>query len=411
MGRWVLLLISACLWAGPPAVDDLLNLKQAGGAAISPDGRLVAYGVGEADWDQDAFVRQIWLAGVETGRTRQMTRGKKSAGAPKWSPDGQWLAFTSDREGGKNQVFVIPAEGGEALQLTKSETGAGSFDWSPDGKKIAYTATEKRPEDRKNHYGDFEVVRRDYAHIHLWIFDVEEAMKAPVIGEQATKGKDFSVGGFAWSPDAKRIAFSAAINPDLVQGGTSDIYVLALGDGAVRKIVSQPGPDSGSRWSPDGQWIVFRSAMGQEKYYHSVSRLAVVAAEGGPVRSITDSFNEQPMLVDWTPAGVYFLGLQKMEMHLFLADPVKGVVTRISDTPAGWGLSLTKDGKRAAFTVENGQQLAEVYVTDLTPWSPEEIDRHDRASARLDAAGERGDLLEEQRRRRDRGCADQARGL
>jgi dipeptidyl aminopeptidase/acylaminoacyl peptidase len=372
MRTLLLLLVSVCLSGAPPSIDDLLNLKHAGGGAISPDGKMVAYSVSETDWEKDAFVRHLWLADVETGRTRQLTRGKKSAGGAAWSPDGRWIAFTSDREGGKNQVFVIAPDGGEALQLTKSETGVGSFAWSRDGKTIAYLATDKRPEDRKNHLGDFEVVRRDYAHTHLWIVDVAEALKAPAAGKQVTKGKDFSVSGFDWSPDGKRIAFSATVNPDLVQGGTADIYVLALESGAVKKIVSQPGPDGNPRWSPDGQWIVFRSAMANPKFYHANGRLAVVAAEGGAVRSITDSFDEQPMLVEWTPAGIYFAALQKTQMHVFVADPVQGSVRKISTSPAGF-LSVTPDGRRGAFSMENAESMSEIYATDLPAWSPKKL--------------------------------------
>lgn len=367
-----MLVAAVCLWGAPPSIDDLLNLKRAGGAAISPDGKMVAYGVTVTDWEQDAFVRHLWLADVETGRTRQLTRGKKSANDAAWSPDGRWMAFSSDREGGKNQIFLIAPDGGEALQLTKSETGVGSFAWSPDGKAVAYLAAEKQPEDRRNHFGDFEVVRRDYAHTHLWTVDVAEALKAPAAGKQLTKGKDFSVSAFDWSPDGRRIAFSATVNPDLVQSGTADIYVLTLESGAVKKIVSQPGPDVGPRWSPDGQWIVFRSAMGNPKYYHANARLAVVAAEGGAVRSITDSFDEQPSLVEWTPAGVYFTALQKTEMHVFLADPAQGSVRRISTSPAGL-LSVTPDGRSGAFSMENAESVSEIYATGLPAWSPKKL--------------------------------------
>ncbi|MBL0157790.1 MAG: S9 family peptidase [Bryobacterales bacterium] len=368
-----LMMISAGLWGGVPTIDDLLNLKRPGGAAISPDGKLVAYTVGETDWEQDAFVRQIWLADAATGRTWQLTRGKKSAGGATWSPDSQWLAFTSDREGGKSQIFAIRPDGGEAVQLTKSETGVNGFEWSPDGKTIAYTATDKRPEDRKNHLGDFEVVRRDYAYTHLWTFDAAEAFQAPVTGKQVTKGMEYTVGGFDWAPDGKRIAFSATVNPDLVQGGTGDIYVLTLDGLTVKKIVAQPGPDSGPEWSPDGKWIVFESAMGNPKYFHANSRLAVVSADGGAIRSITDSFDEEPGLAAWTPAGIYFVAAQKTERHAFLADPASGKITRVSKSPTGFGLSLTPDGKRAAMVIDDGQQLSEVYVTDLAAWAPRKL--------------------------------------
>jgi dipeptidyl aminopeptidase/acylaminoacyl peptidase len=113
--------------------------------------------------------------------------------------------------------------------------------------------------------------------------------------------------------------------------------------------------------------------MGQEKYYHANGRLAVVAADGGAVRSITDSFDEQPILVDWTPAGVNFTGAQKTEMHVFLADPANGNITRVSKTPAGSDLSLSRDGTRAALVVDDGQQLAEISVADLPAWSPKKL--------------------------------------
>jgi Tol biopolymer transport system component len=135
----VLLLIIACLSSAAsaqrriPTVDDLINVKSLGGAQISPDGKFVAYSVSETDWKQDAFVTQIWLANTTTGKTFQLTRGEKPCGNPQWSPDSQWLAFTSNRIGDKNQIFVIYPDGGEAAQLTKAENGVNNFAWSQDG--------------------------------------------------------------------------------------------------------------------------------------------------------------------------------------------------------------------------------------------------------------------------------------
>src|SRR5437016_13558735 len=80
-----------------PTVDDLLTLKTVGGTQISPDGKWVAYTVGYGDFKQDAFVTQIWLANSENGKSFQLTRGDKSSTNPRWSPDGQWLAFLSNR--------------------------------------------------------------------------------------------------------------------------------------------------------------------------------------------------------------------------------------------------------------------------------------------------------------------------
>ena len=353
-----------------PTIDDLLNVKSLGGAQISPDGKYVAYTVNETDWKQDAFVTQIWLANAATGKTLQLTRGDKSAGNPQWSPDGQWLAFTSNRIGDKNQIFAIHPDGGEALQLTRTENGVNGFEWSADGKSIAFTtsdANQKADKERKDYLGGFEVVRKEYSYSHIWTLDVAEALKEPVAGTQRTKGKDFSVGLFSWSPNGKLIAFSATINPDLIQTSTNDIYLLNLADNSVKKLVALPGPDNNPRWSPDGKQIVFTSAMGNLKFFHTNSRLAVISVDGGTPRSITDAFDEQPGFIEWNADGIYFNGLQKTAAHLFRVDPETGRITRVTapDNLIAGGFSFTKDGKQIAFTSHSPTSLYEVYISSI----------------------------------------------
>jgi Tol biopolymer transport system component len=293
---------------------------------------VVAYTVTSGDFKQDAFVTQVWLAEVGSdkgGRNIQLTRGEKSSGNPRWSPDGQWLAFTSNRLEDKNQIFVINPAGGEAVQLTKSETAINYFAWSEDSHSIGYIASEPAPQvskDRKDYLGDYEVVRKDYNYSYLWTLNVSEALNGPVVGKQRTKTKDFSVDAFSWSPGGSKIAFSATVNPDLIQGVTSDVYLLNLANDSVTKLVSQPGPDSNPRWSPDGKQIVFSSAMGNTTYFASNSRLAIVSAAGGTPRSITDNFDENPNLLEWRADGIYFTGLQRIASHLFRVDPVSGKI-------------------------------------------------------------------------------------
>jgi len=361
-----------------PTIDDLINVKSLGGAQISPDGKWVAYTINETDWKQDAFINHIWLVNTATGKAFQLTRGEKSAGNPQWSPDTQWLAFTSNRIGDKNQIFVIHPDGGEAAQLTRAENGVNGFAWSEDGKNIAFTssdADQKVTKERKDHLGDFEVVRKEYSHSHIWTFDVAEALKAPVAGTQRTKGRDFNVGPFSWSPDGKMIAFSATINPDLINGGTSDVYLLSLADNSVKKLVAQPGPDNNPRWSPDGKQIVFSSAMGNPKFFHSNSRLAVVSADGGAPRSITDAFDEQPQFIAWNTDGIYFGGLQKTASHLFRIDPASSKLMRISqpDNLMIGGVSFTKDGKQIAFTSASPTSLSEVYISSAQNFLPRKL--------------------------------------
>ncbi|HEY8203462.1 MAG TPA: prolyl oligopeptidase family serine peptidase, partial [Pyrinomonadaceae bacterium] len=361
-----------------PSVDDLLTIQSVGGTQISPDGKWIAYTIGYGDFKQDAFITQICLANAESGRHFQLTRGEKSSTGPRWSPDGQWLAFLSNRIEDKNQIFLISPEGGEAQQLTKSETAINSFAWSEDGKTIAYTATEPTAQplkDRKEYYGDYDVVREGYSYVHIWTLDAAEALKGPLAGKQRTKKTDFSVDSFSWSPDGSTIVFSATINPDLIQGTTADVYLLNLKDNSVKKLVAQAGPDNNPRFSPDGKQIVFNSAMGNATYFASNSRLAIVSVDGGTPKSITDAFDENAGLLEWRQSGIYFTGSQKTASHLFRVDPVNAKITRISgpDNLMAGAFSLSRSMDRMAFVAGSPTSINEVFVSDMRSFAPRKL--------------------------------------
>ncbi len=362
-----------------PGIDDLLKLQTVAGVQISPDGKWVAFGVVSADFDQDAFVTQIWVAPSDGGgKPYQLTRGAKSATGVRWTPDSRWLGFISSRVGDKAQVFAIRPDGGEAVQLTKAEAGVEAFEWSHDGTQLAFTASAPDTEDqkaRKAQLGDYTDVHRDYAFVQLWTAPVADAMQAPAAGTMRTHGSDRSVDDFAWSPDGTRIAFQATRTPDLIDGGTSDIYVLTLKDDAVRPIVSQPGPDTDPLWSPDGTRIAFQSAMGRADFFHANGRIAVVSADGGAVRSMTDTFDEDPGLLAWAGDAIYFQSLQKTTSHLFAIDAATGKIRRVSqpDGLIGGAFTVSADGARTGFSAASPTSLGEVFVADTRAFTPTKL--------------------------------------
>src|SRR6476646_3670123 len=90
---------AALATAAPPTIDQSLSLMSVRAPQISPDGRAVVYERQETDWKENAYVTQLFLADVASGRSVQLTRGKKPAASAEWSPDGRWIAFLTEREG------------------------------------------------------------------------------------------------------------------------------------------------------------------------------------------------------------------------------------------------------------------------------------------------------------------------
>jgi dipeptidyl aminopeptidase/acylaminoacyl peptidase len=371
-------LLCAAAGATVPTIDESLGMKSVSGAQISPDGRYVAYSVTQTNWDDDDFVSQIWIAVTATGERYQLTSGKKASTGPQWSPDSRRLAFTSDRDG-KRQIYIISPAGGEAAQLTAEDNGVGAIAWSPDGASIAFTSAgpeSKAKKDRKEKYGDFEIIGGDYAMNHLWLVKVpaeisSDAKKLPK-AEPLTKGDQFSVGGFSWSPDGKRIAFSAGRDPDLGSQETEQLYVLDLADLHVRKLLDGPGPNSNPKWSPDGKQIAYASYDGQPFFFYANRYIAVIPAEGGAPRVITSDFDEDANLLDWGPDGIYFTALQKTNAHLYRIDPATRAVHRISapDSFQASGASFTKDHRVLAATGAAPNRFAEIFTSSTSDFAP-----------------------------------------
>ena len=195
---------------------DLYLLHTVADPQVSPDGKQVAYIVTRSDREADETRMSVYIASLDgrTGKARRFTQGNKDH-SPRWSPDGRHLAFVSDR-GEKNQLFVAPLDGGEARQLTKAKFGISSPAWSPDGRRVAYmarTGEYKETKERNPLEKSAPRVIRDLRYkldgigffdqrrTHIFAVDVETGES-----EQITDG-DWFDDQPAWSPNGKQIAF------------------------------------------------------------------------------------------------------------------------------------------------------------------------------------------------------------
>ncbi|UWZ85309.1 S9 family peptidase [Occallatibacter riparius] len=372
-----------------PTIDQSLETFSVNAPQLSPDGKRVIYEQSRTNWENNSFDTELWIANADGTERHLLTVRAGSSSSASWSPDGQWIAFLSDRPAalkdspsGQRQLYLMPADGGDAQQITKMEHGINGFEWAPDSKHIAFAAEGADPKtlkDRKDYFGDYHVIHADYQMTHLWLIEIPRADLAgrfpkPADPKQLTKD-DYTINDFSFSPDGKHIAFSAQRDPDLISGFSADIYTVTVPDGAIKKIVDTPGPDGNPQWSPDGKQIAYETSNGNKYFFYTDQRLAVVPADGGTPQVLTADFDEDPGLIRWAPEGIYFSALQKMSSSLFLLDPATKAVKKIEmpgSTVAG-SFSFSRDFKALAFRGSAENRFAEIYVSTLPSAAPVQI--------------------------------------
>ena len=357
-----------------PSFKDVISLKSITGAQIAPDGSAIAYTVRTTVWDKNTYDTEIWL--VRDGESPfQLTNTKEgSSYSPRWSPDGEWIAFLTDR-GDNSQIYLINPNGGEAAKLSDHKEGVNSFLWLPGGKQIVFSSLDPLDESHKKReelYGRFAIDDEEYRMSHLWIIDVD-IEKTPE-STRLTSGTDFTVDNFNLSPDGKKIVIDHRPRPFEDSWGDSDVSIVDISTGNMTPLVNQSGPDRGSMWSPDGKWILFNTAMSHPYNMYKNIELAKIPADGGDITVLTSSFDEYPNVLQWTEQGIYFNAAQKSLVHLFLLDPETGACKRIAETPEMIvDVSFSRDNKKAAITAYDRTTVLEIYKTSLDSYSPEKV--------------------------------------
>ena len=129
----------AWLSAAAPAAREwsperMMQLAQVGDVQVSPDGKRVVFTVRRAvmEGNKSEYLTHIHIASADGSDSVQLTQGDQSCDQPRWSPDGNTIAFRSAR-GGKKNIWLLPMAGGEARALTRGKSDVTSLKWAPDG--------------------------------------------------------------------------------------------------------------------------------------------------------------------------------------------------------------------------------------------------------------------------------------
>lgn len=282
----------------PLTLDELFKFQRVSDPQVSPDGRHVVYVVTEVLKEENRTQSDLWLAPtIGEAAPRRLTFGPTHDRHPRWSPDGRWIAFESNREG-DYQIYLLPVadQGGEARRLTTLATGATGAVWAPAGDQLAFVS-EVFPEFSHEAFAEAEAHARAriaaeakapvkarvatqllYRHWDAWVGGRRQHLFVIPVRDGAATGEPrnvtpgdndavptsstFSAGDdHAFSPDGASLAFTAPPLPVREQAWSTnhDLWLVNLATLERRHLTTNPAADGYPRFSPDGRTLAYRA--------------------------------------------------------------------------------------------------------------------------------------------------------
>lgn len=393
---------------GQFSFNDLMKVRRVSDPQLSPDGKKVAFTIGDVNMTANRVVNQIYVS--ELGRPgsapKQITNGSTSSSSPRWSPDGKKIAFVN---GG--QIWMMDPDGDDRKKISDISTGAGNPVWSPDGKWIAFNSDvyPDCPDDACNKKRDEEaesgkvkaIVTERLLYRHWVEWRDKKRTHVFVVPAGGGKAADLTPGDFdsppyaassgvdyAFSPDSKEVAFLK--NPDKIEAVStnSDIIVTSLSDKSQKNItVTNRGYDASPAYTGDGRYLIYRS-QAREGFEADRWRLMRYDRQSGQTVELTRGFDQQvdEFTISADSKTIYFVAGERGRSRVFSipvepdlrsrsATFVKDRSAISNEFPSSSGLNLSADGKTLVFLSNSMTSPSEVYAADLVSGSTQAISR------------------------------------
>ena len=399
--------------------NDWYRLTTVSQPAMSPDAKVVAFTVTTVMEKENKRHQEVWVVPTAGGDPVRYTAPNTESSSPRFSPDGKYLFFNSQRAGGSGPVWAIrmDAPSGEATQLTDYPNGS----WPRDG-RFAVFASAVTPD--SSGAAAAPVAADPYARMQPTARPPFGAITKPVDparfdGRQITEmrykanGQGFIPGPLearayrpqqlftqvpgakrvqltstayshrapVVSPDGARIAFvaDASLRADSVvtvindsiarlpydpvrdeaERNDADIYVVSASGGTPRKVLTLTGGESDLAWSPDGMRLAFISQPSRT----TNRRLMIVDVAGGRTVTLVPGWKYEPSGFEWLASGEIAMWADLGgSSALFTVSPSGGSLKEVSGRREANGFTFDKAGRQVAFVVSSVTRPTELYV-------------------------------------------------
>ena len=326
--------------------------------------------------EKSEYLNQIWLSNTKINNIRQFTYHEKSSTHPRFSPDGNYLAFLSARTD-TTQIWLMQVDGGEAWQFSYEKQGVGSFKWSPSGDKIAFLMTDPKTEqEEKDEKEKRDVILVDqnfkYSHIYLKSF---LAKKDTSMASRITDG-NYHITDFNWNPNNKTIVFAHTIEPTInSQFVSGDISVVNIKTKTVKDIVTWEGKDENPIFTPNGKSIVFTSDGGKIEAI-GLSDTYKISSNGGKPEKLVETPNRDARIISVSADNNYVFvadanrtksEVYKISLSSSNISPMLNLKGRVSSP------KLSDDSKKIVFVKQELDKPSEVFISELNTINPKQI--------------------------------------
>ena len=379
----------------PFTFDAMMRLQRIDDPQLSPDGKTVAFTVQSIDLPNNTKPTEIYTVPVDGDSPQMITHEGSSNARPRWSPAGKRIFFISNRTNG-SQIWSMDSSGSDAKEITNLPTEVDGVTLSPDGRFVAFTSDvyqdcagsdvkpgapydstcNKSKLDAEaaskvkarvfdsllyRHWTQYRGTRRQ----HLLIQPADASGQPRDLTPGDLNAPPFSLGGpepYVFSPDSKQIIYVANTDPDQALSTNSDLFTIAVAGGDARRITTSPGADQGPLYSPDGKYLAYRTQT-KGGYESDQWRLAVLDLQRGTMNVLADSLDRWVEYYTWSPDSTnLFFTVDDHGTNPLLMIPVAGGPIRtIAQGPTTVSsVQFSPDNKTMIYLDQSGSRPAEI---------------------------------------------------